>query len=629
MSKYLDLAKEIVNQVGGKENINSLTHCVTRLRFQLKDESKANDEILKNMDGVVTVMHSAGQYQVVIGNHVGEVYEDVCEIANISSDSSTNTSEAPKGIFNKLISVISGCFQPILGPLCACGIIKGLNALLVFILGASFAESGTYQVLNAIGDSIFYFMPIILGYSAAKTFKLSPPLGIAIGAALCYPNIQLSQLSSAGEAIGSIPLIGDYYTTFLGIPLVAGNYISTVIPILVIVCLASWLQKVGKKIIPEMLQAFFVPVFVLIVSVPIGLLVIGPVVSALTNLLTIAITSLYEFSPILTGTVLGFFQQVFIIFGVHWALVPIAMISLTTLGYNAALVGVFGTTFAQTGAVLGMYFRLKDKKKKNLAIPAIVSGVCGVTEPAIYGLSLPAKKPFYFSMIGGAVGGAILAAFDAKTYTMGGMGIFGVVNFISPSGDASGMYAAFLCIAVSTLVGFGLTYLFWRDSSEAKVEVSNKDLKLDKEIVACPINGIVKPLSSLEDKAFAQEALGKGVAIVPTDGKVYAPFDGTAMTVFPTKHAIGIVSDNGCEVLIHIGLDTVQLNGKHFKTHISQGDTVKKGQLLVSFDKMEIEKEGYCLDTPVIITNTNDYLDIISTTNHEVKHNDSLITAIV
>ena len=308
------------------------------------------------------------------------------------------------------------------------------------------------------------------------------------------------------------------------------------------------------------------------------------------------------------------------------------MINMTTAGFDTILVGSFGCSFAQTAVIAAMFFKLRDAKKKALAIPAIVSGVCGVTEPAIYGFSLPEKTPFIFSMIGGSAGGALFALLNGKGYTMGGLGIFGVVNYISPTGDASGMYASFACIAVSMIIGFVLTFFFWKDKSEdmkpVTVETKNP-VKVSKEVIVSPIEGKVKPLSEVKDAAFAGGALGKGIAIEPANGKVIAPFDGTIMTLFPTKHAIGLVSDNGCEVLIHIGLDTVQLEGKHFEAHVKQGDKVTKGQLLVSFDKAAIEKEGYCVDTPIIITNTNDYLDIVETQEASVKANDSLITVLL
>lgn len=629
MGKYEKLAKDIISNVGGAENINSLTHCITRLRFQLKDESKANDDVLKKMEGVVTVMHSAGQYQVVIGNHVPNVYADVCEIAGISGEAASGA-EAPKGIFNKLIDIISGCFQPILGPMCAAGIIKGLNAFLVFVIGASFSETGTYQVLNAIGDSVFYFMPVILGFTAAKKFNVNPIVGLLIGSALCYPNIQLSALSATGEAIGSLPLVGDYFTTFLGIPFVAGNYTSSVVPIIIIVALAGQVQKLAKRFVPEMLQGFFVPFFVLIISVPIGLLVIGPIVGVLTDLLSQGFANMYAFSPVLTGITVGLLWQCLVIFGLHWALVPLAMVNLTTLGFDTILVGMFGASFAQTAVICAMYFKLKDAKRKALAIPAIVSGVCGVTEPAIYGFSLPEKTPFMYSCIGGAAGGAVMTLMGAKAYTMGGLGIFGVVNYISPTGDAAGMYAGFAAIVVSAIVAFLLTFFLWKDKSvvENVEEKKTNSLKVAKDVVISPMNGKVIALKDTKDDAFAQGALGKGVAIIPMDGKVVSPVNGTLTTLFPTLHALGITGDSGVEVLIHIGLDTVQLDGKGFLAHVKQGDRIQQGQLLLEVDLKAIEEAGFSVETPIVITNSSDLLDVIETDKKEVSTKDELITVL-
>lgn len=628
MGKYEALAKEIIKQVGGKENINGVVHCVTRLRFKLKDESKANDDVLKKMEGVVTVMHSGGQYQVVIGNHVPMVFADVCEIAGINTESEKDEA-APTGIFNRLIDIISGCFQPFLGPLCASGILKGLNALLVFILGSSYASSGTYLVLNAIGDAIFYFMPVVIGYTAAKKFNLNPIMGIVIGAALCYPGIQKDALAANG-ALGSIPLLGDYYTTFLNIPFVAGNYTTSVIPVILIVALASKVQKIAKKIIPEMIQAFFVPLFVLLISMTAGLMLIGPAVSLLTTFLTKGFAVLYDFSPVLTGVISGFFWQVLVIFGLHWALVPVHIIQLTTQGYSTVLIGTVGCSYAQTAVIIAMYLKMRDQKRKSLAVPAIVSGICGVTEPAIYGFSLPEKKPFFISMIGGAVGGAVTALLGAKTYTMGGMGIFGVVNYISPEGDPSGMYAVFACIAASMIISFVLTMVFWKDTTspadENVVGTASGAIKVDKEIITAPMSGNLIELSALQDDAFAQGVLGNGIGIEPTDGKLVSPVDGTVTTLFPTLHAIGLTSDHGVELLIHVGLDTVQLNGKGFQAHVKQGDRVKKGQPLLDVDLQMIRQAGFQTQSPVIVTNTSDVLDVIASDAKSVRAGEELIT---
>ena len=614
MSKYENLAKEILENVGGKENINSLTHCVTRLRFRLKDESKANDEALKNNPGVVTVMKSAGQYQVVIGNHVPLVYADVCELAGISNGTQQVEEEAPQGLFNKLIDIISGCFQPILGPLCAAGIIKGLNALLVFILGSSFNNSGTYMILNAIGDSIFNFLPIILGYTAAKKFNVNVIVGMIIGATLCYPTIQTDTLSAAGKAIGTLPFIGSYYTKFIGIPFVSGNYTSTVVPVICIVALAAQIQKIAKKFVPEMLQNFFVPFFVLIISLPIGLLVIGPVVSLLTTVLSNMFAGLYAFSPIVTAFVIGALWQCLVIFGLHWALVPMAMVNIGNLGYDTILPGMLGTTFAATGVLAAMYLKLKDENKKALAIPGVISAFCGVTEPAIYGFLLPEKTPFVFSCIGGAVGGAIMGTVAVKQYVIGGLGIFSVVNFISPKGNATGMIISLIAGAVSLVVGFVLTMIFYKTNDQ---QVENKEVtKLEEETILAPIKGEVKPIEESSDAAFASGALGKGVVILPEEGKVYAPVTGTVTVLFPSLHAIGITSDAGIELLIHIGINTVQLNGEGFTAHIKQGDQIKQGQLLVEFDMNKIKEAGYSKE----VKNTNASSVQLQETLIEVKY---------
>lgn len=623
MSKYENLAKEILENVGGKENINSLTHCVTRLRFRLKDESKANDEALKNNPGVVTVMKSAGQYQVVIGNHVPLVYADVCELAGISNGTQQVEEEAPQGLFNKLIDIISGCFQPILRPLCAAGIIKGLNALLVFILGSSFNNSGTYMILNAIGDSIFNFLPIILGYTAAKKFNVNVIVGMIIGATLCYPTIQTDTLSAAGKAIGTLPFIGSYYTKFIGIPFVSGNYTSTVVPVICIVALAAQIQKIAKKFVPEMLQNFFVPFFVLIISLPIGLLVIGPVVSLLTTVLSNMFAGLYAFSPIVTAFVIGALWQCLVIFGLHWALVPMAMVNIGNLGYDTILPGMLGTTFAATGVLAAMYLKLKDENKKALAIPGVISAFCGVTEPAIYGFLLPEKTPFVFSCIGGAVGGAIMGTVAVKQYVIGGLGIFSVVNFISPKGNATGMIISLIAGAVSLVVGFVLTMIFYKTNDQ---QVENKEVtKLEEETILAPIKGEVKPIEESSDAAFASGALGKGVVILPEEGKVYAPVTGTVTVLFPSLHAIGITSDAGIELLIHIGINTVQLNGEGFTAHIKQGDQIKQGQLLVEFDMNKIKEAGYSLETPVLVTNYADLKEVKNTNASSVQLQETLI----
>lgn len=630
MSKYENLAKEIVKNVGGQENIISLVHCITRLRFKLKDESIANDDVLKNMDGVVTVMKSGGQYQVVIGNHVPYVYEDVCKVANISSDKVSEEPQEKGSLFNRLIDVISGSFQPFLGALCGAGMIKGLNALFIF-LGLYTAADGTYMVLNAIGDSVFYFLPIILGYTSSKKMGLNPMLGMVIGAALCYPTIQASTLA-AGEPIGQI-FGSPYYATFLNMPFIAGNYTSSVVPVMIVVALAARLEKLGKKFIPQMIQTFFVPLFVLVVALPIGFLLIGPVISYLTLAVGNFFLSVSEFSPLLLGVLVGGFWQVLVIFGLHWSLVPLAMANYGNYGYDVALVGMFGASFAQTAVVGAMYFKLKNKKIKELCLPAFISGLAGVTEPAIYGITLARKKPFIISCISAAVAGGVMAAMGARSYTMGGLGIFGVVNYINTStGDASGMYAGFAAIAIAMVLAFVLTFVFWKDDSvneSVDVKIEDNKVKVNKEVLVSPMQGKVIPLSEVKDEAFSMGALGKGVGIEPTDGKVVSPVNGTVTVLFPSLHAIGITAESGVEILVHVGLDTVQLNGEGFTAHIKQGDKVTVGQPLVDVDLEFVKSKGYSIQTPVIISNSNDVLDVVETTKNTISSSDELMTVLL
>ena len=469
MGKYKSLAEFIVEKVGGKENIISLTHCITRLRFRLADEGKADDDALKNADGIVTVMKSGGQYQVVIGNHVANVYADVCQAAGISEEKPAEAAPEKKGVFNALIDIISGCFQPILGPLCAAGIVKGLNAVLVLLFGASYSAGGTYMVLNAIGDTVFYFMPVILGYTAAKKFSVHPIIGMVIGAAMCYPTIQKSALEAAGEALGTLPVIGDYYTTFIRIPMVAGNYTSSVVPVLVIVAFAGKVQKLAKKYIPELIQNFFVPFTVLIVSVPVGLLVIGPVVSVITAFLSQIFTGLYSFSAVLTAAAVGVLWQVLVIFGLHWAIIPISIMNMSSLGYDTVIAGSFGCAFAATAVMVAMAVKMKDKKRKAMVVSAAISSICGVTEPAIYGFAVPEKIPFACLLAGSGVGGAILGFFGIKKYSMGALGIFGIPNYINPEGGSGGeLIGVLIGITVSAVVAFVLTMLLWKENSESE-----------------------------------------------------------------------------------------------------------------------------------------------------------------
>ncbi|WP_206912556.1 PTS system, beta-glucoside-specific IIA component [Enterococcus sp. DIV0840] len=630
MGKYEVLAKNIVKEVGGKENVNSLTNCITRLRFKLKDESKTNTEALKNMDGVVTVMQAGGQYQVVIGNHVPDVRKDVDAVLGVLEPVADN---GPKGnLFDRFVDMISGIFQPILAPLSAAGMLKGVNAILAFALGAGFSASPTYAVFNAMGDGLFLFLPIFIGYTAMKKFGGSPFLGMMIASSLVYTGFIDGSATAAFAESGGL--------NFFGIPFsipVAG-YGSTVMPIIAATAFAAFLEKQLRKIIPDVVKLFLVPFFTAIVTIPLTFLVIGPIMNVVSDGLGNGLLAIQAFNPIIFGAILGFSWQILVMFGMHWALIPFVIIALSQGQPTSLLTGSGSVSFAQTGAVLAVMLKTKNLKLRELSIPAFISGLFGVTEPAIYGITLPRKKPFWASCIVGGVTGAIAMGLGIQGYQMGGLGIFRYTSSISPDGDIKyAIYNVILDIC-ALAAGFALAWaLGFKDDEptiqlskeEAKLAATGHKKKLAKDDVFSPVEGKVLPLSEARDGAFSEGIMGKGVVVEPTKGEIVAPFDGTVMTLFPTKHAIGLISDNGTELLIHIGIDTVQLEGEGFESFVVQNAKVKKGDKLVTFDIKAIEEAGYSTQVPIIITNTPDYADVIATSESSIKQGDLLITAII
>lgn len=637
--KYEDLAKSIISNVGGKENVNSLTHCVTRLRFKLKDEGKANTDVLKNMDGVVTVIQSGGQYQVVIGNHVSEVYAAVTSVAGISDGSVENdSSEEKMSLFNRFIDIISSVFAPTLGVLAATGMIKGFNALFE-ALGWLTKTDGTYQILNAVGDCLFYFFPIFLGYTAAKKFNMNIFIGMAIGASLVYPSFtglmdpSNTPLYTLFE--GTI-FQSPVYITFLGIPVILMGYSSTVIPILISTYVGSKLEGFFKKVVPSVVRTFLVPFFTLLIIVPLSLIVIGPISTWAGTLLGQGLLWVYNLSSVVAGILIGGFWQVFVIFGLHWGLVPIALNNIAVLKYDPILAATFGASFAQIGVVLAILLKTKNQKLKSISIPAFISGIFGVTEPAIYGVTLPKKKPFIISCIAAAVGGGIIGGLGVKGYIIGGLGIFGIPSYIGPNGIDMNLWGAIIAIIVSFVLGFLMMFFAgFKDDEEKDNKSTNNngptkgETLVTQETISSPIKGEVKALSEITDEAFSSGAMGKGVAIEPSEGKVYSPVDGVLTSLFSSGHAIGVTSNNGVDILIHVGKDTVKLKGKHFTAKVAQGDTVKKGQLLMEFDMAAIKEAGYTLTTPVIVSNTANYLDVIETDKKTVDLKDDLLTVVI
>lgn len=635
MMKYEQLAKDIIENVGGAENVNSVVHCITRLRFKLKDESKANTEVLNNMEGVVTTRKSGGQYQVVIGNHVPDVYKAVVSEGGFQAAQPVDAEggEEKGSLFNRFIDMISGIFTPILSVLVAAGMTKGFTALFVAI-GWLDIEGGTYQILNAIGDGLFYFLPILLGYTAMKKFGGTPFLGAVIAMALVYPALE--GIPGANEPLYTLfagtMFESPVYIEFLGIPVILMTYSMSVIPIIVAAFFAAKLERSLTKIIPDVIKTFVVPMLTMLIITPLTFIVVGPIATWASQLLGQATIWVYDLSPVIAGAFLGGLWLVFVMFGLHWGLVPIAINNFAVGGIDPILALIFVHSFALAAAILAIWIKTKNEKTKSLSAPALISALFGVTEPGMYGITLPLKRPFIFTLISSAIGGALLGIFGTKGYVMAGLGVFQVPSFIHPEEGLNGaFFGAIIALVVGSVLAFVLTYFFGginknEDTGAGSTQpVAVKGAQNGKDqVIGSPFNGTVKKLADIDDTAFASGALGQGVAIEPAEGKVVAPVSGTISVLFPTNHAIGITSDDGAEILIHVGMDTVQLDGKHFTAHTEQGSYVEKGQLLIEFDGQAIKEAGYPLTTPVVVTN-QDQFEISTINEQEVKAQDILI----
>lgn len=639
MAKYEVLAKEIVKNIGGKENVSTLTHCITRLRFKLKDESLAKDEVLKQMNGIVAVMKSGGQYQVIIGNHVGDVYADVMTLlGGESSASSASEPAKEEKLLSRFIDVVSGIFQPILGIMAACGMIKGFNTLFA-VLGLYPNTCGFYQIINAVGDALFTFLPLFLGYTSAKKFGLKPMIGLAIGGILCYPAIQGSALAAAAAPLYTLfagtMFASPVYIEFFGIPVVSMDYTSTVIPVIFVVYFASHCDRLFQQFVPDLVKFFFVPMLTLLAALPLGFLLLGPIAVFGSTFIADIILGVRDLSPMLAGALVGLTWQILVIFGLHWGFIPIYINNIVTNGYDNVMMPFFACTFAASAVILAIFFKTKDQKLKEMCLPNFISGIFGVTEPAIYGILLPLKRPLVLSCIAGGIGGAFYGAFNFRKFMMGGMGIFEFPAMVEPNGAMGNLIVAVSGVILTMVVAFALTMIFYREADgEEKTDETEKPAPAQTETlirqiqIASPLKGRIIELKDVEDAAFASGILGKGAAIAPDEGKVFAPVNGTVSALFPTKHAIGITSEDGVELLIHVGLNTVQLNGEGFEAKVAQGDKVTKGQELLDFDIELIRSKGFCLETPVIVSNSGEYLDVLVEAKDKTSAGDTLLHVI-
>lgn len=604
------LAKQLLKLVGGKQNINQVWHCATRLRFTLKDQDKVPKEKVEALDGVITVVEASGQFQVVIGNNVSDVYQEVVKLEPSLSDGTegpatvTHEKMTFKRAFNGLLTFISGVFTPFLGAMAGAGILKGLLSLAV-VLGWLTTKSGAYQIWWAAADGIFYFLPLALAFTAAKQLKVNQFVAMAIAAAMVYPNI--------------VALVGKPSIDFFGIPVVAANYTATVLPILLVVVVQKFLEPFFNKIWHESVRNILAPLCLLVVIVPLTMLVVGPVSSILSNGLATAIVSLNKSVPVLAGMILGGFWQVFVIFGVHWALVPVMMNNIALYGTDPMMPILLPAVLAQAGAAFAVFLKARDAKMKSLAGSSTITALFGITEPTIYGITLKLKKPFYCACVAGAVGGIIVAMSGA------GANVASLASILSlPTYLGKGFGVSVIGDVVAFVLGVGLTLAFGGINAPAKNQAAAEVVADHAETLAAPVKGTLVTLSDVPDEVFASGTMGQGIAIEPEENVVKSPVAGTVSLVYPTGHAIGITSDKGAEILIHIGIDTVNLKGKHFKALIEQGQKVTVGTPLVEFDYQAIQAAGYAPTVMMIVTNSDQYQ--VETRSDGATDDDALMT---
>jgi len=608
---YNQIAKDIITNVGGSENIKGLTHCFTRLRFELRDSKKAKREVIEHLEGVISVVESGGQFQVVLGTKVTKVYEAILPMVSLE-ENTADGSEEKGSVWNRILIAISSMFTPMVPAIAASGLLKGLLTIARITAskhGMDITVNQTYILIMAATDALFYFMPIILAYTSAKVFKANEFIAMALGGTMCYP------------AVVSL-MTGQDAVSMFGIAITKASYASSVIPIIIGVFILAYIQKFLEKIIPEVLKIILVPGISLLVMIPATFMIFGPIGIYIGNGINFIYTGMMNLSPALCGAFVGGMWCVFVIFGAHRALLPIGINDVAQFGHQNLLAFAGAANFSQGGAALGVMLKTKSKDLKTVAASAAISAsVCGITEPAIYGCNLRLKKPMIYAIICGAIGGAI----------MGVGGVYGD-SFANNGVLTFATYAAFgmktfiyylIGVAVSFFGAMGLTYLFGFDDINGKtgrVSGSNEEAAETQDVlditsgadilIGSPIEGTAVPMTSVNDEVFSSMALGNGIAIVPEKGEVVAPEDCTVTLVYPTLHALGLMLDSGAEMIIHVGINTVQLEGKHFEKHVEEGAHVSKGTRLLSFDMEALEKEGYDTVVPIIISNTAAFLQV-------------------
>lgn len=619
---YEKLAVDIIKAVGGKKNIIKASRCATRLRLVLKETTNEVKENVSALTGVITVVENSGQFQVVIGTHVGKVFDKVASELNL--DSNAIEEDAPKAsILSRVIATMSAVFAPFIYILAAAGILQGC-LIVINMVNPSFSSTGTYEVLSFMSWAPFTFLPIFIAITASKHFKCNMFIAVACCAALVSPTwAEIAARIADGESI-----------RFLGISLAETTYTSSVLPPLFLVWILSYVERFVDKKLPEVIKALFTPFICMVVMVPLTILVIGPLSDSLATAIANGYNYLYNLAPAVAAAVIGGLWQVVVIFGVHWGVTPMCLANYDLYGMDTFQAFQTMAVIAQAGAVFGVFIKARNKQTKNIALSAGVTGIFGITEPAIYGVNLKFKKPFICGCIAGAVGAVVGSFFNIAYYAYAGLpGMLTVVNAITPDNSKSiigmllGAAISFVgAIILVQIIGIGEKEIESKKEDKAvKVKEGQPVLNIGIKEIKSPISGKVIQLEKVNDPVFSSGAMGKGVAIEPVDNKVYAPFNGTIEFIADTKHAIGLLSEDGVEVLIHVGMDTVKMEGRGFSVKTSVNSKVKAGDLLLEFDRNIIEKEGYSLITPVVITNADNYEDKALCINEEVKNGMSII----
>lgn len=620
---YEKLAVDIVDAVGGKENIVNATRCATRLRLVLKETPKDANKKVSGLTGVITVVENNGQFQVVIGTHVGKVFDKVQTLVDLDE---TSSEDAPKGsIVNRVIATMSAVFAPFIYILAAAGLLQGC-LIIINMINPGFASTGTYEVLSFISWAPFTFLPIFIAITASKHFKCNTFIAVACCAALVSPDwASIASRIAGGEAV-----------TFLGIGLAETTYTSTVLPPLFLVLALSYLEKFVDKVIPEVVKSLFTPFICILVMVPLTILVIGPVSDGVATAIANGYNALYNFAPVIAAAVIGGFWQVVVIFGVHWGVTPMVLANFDMYGQDTFQAFQTMAVVAQMGAAFGVFLKSKRQETKSVALSAGITGIFGITEPTIYGVTLRFKKPFICACISGAVAAAVASFFNSVYYVYAGLpGLLTVVNAIGA--NPTSIVGELIGCAIAIIGSIVLVQIVGFDEGQASDEENqeNEEVKAMDEVAATvlagtkeiksPLSGKVIALSEIDDPVFAGGAMGNGIAIEPTDNKVYAPFDGEIEFIAESKHAIGLKSEDGVELLIHVGMDTVQMDGKGFDVKVKANEKVKAGELLLEFDKEAIQKAGYSLITPVVITNSFEFEQKQLCLEQEISYGKSII----